>query len=96
MSQIVDFFLQPYLLTIPPSIKDTDDLIRRVCIIIDLPSDVLLVTFDEISLYPSIPHDFDLCALNDFLLYCNVPTKVVNGILNMTELVPKQNVLIEL
>ena len=30
-------------------------------------SDVLLVTFDVVSLCPSIPHDFGLCALNDFL-----------------------------
>ena len=44
MSEIVDFFLQPYMPTIPSSIKDTDDFIRRIRNIIDLPSDVLLVT----------------------------------------------------
>ena len=30
MSEIVDFFLQPYMPTIPSSIKDTDDFIRRI------------------------------------------------------------------
>ena len=90
--EIVDFFLQPYMPTIPSFIKDTDDFIRRIRNIIDLPSDVQLVTFDVVSLYPSIPHDFGLCALNDFLLDRNLPPIVVNGIHNMTELVLKKNV----
>ena len=30
MSEIVDFFLQPYMPTIPGSIEDTDDFIRRI------------------------------------------------------------------
>ena len=63
MLEIVDFFLQPYMPTIPSFIKDTDDFIRRIRNIIDLPSDVLLLPFD-VSLYPSIPHDFGLCALS--------------------------------
>ena len=71
---VVNFSLQLYLPTIPTFIKDTDDLIRRVRSIIHLPSDVLLVTFDEISLCPSIPHDFDLRALNDFLSDRNLPS----------------------
>ena len=92
MSEIVDFFLQLYMPTIPSSIKDTDDFIQRIRNIIDLPSDVLLVTFDVVSLYPSIPHDFGLCALKDFLLDRNLPNIVINGIYNMTELVLKKNV----
>ena len=92
MSEIVDFFPQPYMPSIPSSIKDTDDFIRRIRNIIDLPSDVLLVTFDVVSLYPSIPHDFGLCALKDFLFDRNLPAIVVNGIHNMTELVLKKNV----
>ena len=76
--------------TIPSSIKDTDDFIRRIRNIIDLHSDVLLVTLDVVSLFPSIPHDFGLCAHNDFLLHRNLPTVVVNGIHNMTELVQKR------
>ena len=70
--------------TIPSSIKDTDDFIRRIRIIIDLPSDVLLATFDVVLLYPSIPHDFGLCALIDFLVDRNLPTIVVNGVHIMT------------
>ena len=79
--------------TIPSSIKDTDDFIRRIRNIIDLPSDVLLVTFDVVLLYPSIPHDFGLSALKDFPLDRNPPAIVVYGIHNMTELVLKKNVL---
>ena len=92
MSEIVDFLLQPYMPTIPSSIYDTDDFIRIIRNIIDLHSDVLLVTLDVVSLYPSIPDDFGLCALKDFLLDRNLPNIVVNGIHNMTELVLKKNV----
>ena len=92
MSEIVDFFLQPYMPTIPSSIKVTDDFVRRNRNIIDLPSDVLLVTLDVVSLCPSIPHDFGLCALKSFLLDSNLPAIVVNGIHNMTEMVLKKNV----
>ena len=92
MSEIVDVFLQPYMPSIPSFIKDTDDFIRRIRNIIDSPSDVLLVTFDMVSLYPSIPHDFGLCARIDFLLDRNLHSIVVNGIHNMTDLVLKKNV----
>ena len=91
MSEI-DFFLQPFLPIIPIFIKDTDDFIRRISNIIDLPSDDLLVAFDVVSLCRSIPHDFGLCALKDFLLDRNLPAIVVNRIHNMTELVLKKNV----
>ena len=47
---------------------------------------------DVVSLYPSIPHDFGLCAHKDFLLDRNLPNIVVNGIHNMTGLVLKKNV----
>ena len=69
-----------------------DDFIRRIRNIIDLLSDVLLVTLDVVSLYPSIPHDFGLCALKNFLLDRDLPAIVVNGIHNMTEMVLKKNV----
>ena len=92
MSEIVDFFLQPYMPTIPSSIQDTDDFIRRIRNITDLPSDVLLVTLDVVSLCNCIPHDFGLCSHKDFLLDRNLPDIVVNGIHNMTELVLKKNV----
>ena len=92
MSEIVDLYLQPYMPTIPSSIKDTDDFIRRISNIIDLPSDVLLVTLDVVSQCSSIPHEFCLSALKSFLLDRNLPTIVVNAIHNMTEMVHKKNV----
>ena len=84
MSEIVDYILQPYMPTIPSSINDTDDFIRRIRNIIDLPSDVLLETFDVVSLFPSIPHDFVLCAHKDFLLDRILPAIIVKGIHNKT------------
>ena len=91
MSEIVEFFLQPYMPTISSFIKDTDDFIQSIHNI-DFPSVVLLVTLDEVSLYTGIPHNFCLCAQIDFLLVRSLPTKVINGIHKMTELVLKKNV----
>ena len=78
MSEIVDYFVQPYLSNMPSFNKDMDEFISRIRNIIHLRSDVLLLPFDVMSLYPSIPHDFSQRALNDFLLDRNLPTKVVN------------------
>ena len=45
-----------------------------------------------VSLCPSIPHPFVLCALKNFLLDRSPPAIVVNGIHNITEMVLKSNV----
>ena len=74
MSEIVDFFLQHYMPTMPSFIKNTGDLIRGIRTIIDMPSDVLLATFDVVSLCLSIPHDFGLFEPNDFILERILPT----------------------
>ena len=92
LSEIVDYFLQPYLPFIPSYIKDTDDFIRKIRNINVIPPGAFLVTIDVVALYPSIPHSDGLKALRDFLNDCNLPSKVVNGILRMTELVLKKNV----
>ncbi|KAJ8038942.1 hypothetical protein HOLleu_16508 [Holothuria leucospilota] len=71
--------------------KDTDDFIRRIRDINVIPPGALLVTIDVVALYPSIPHTDGLQALGDFLHECHLPTKVVSGILSMTDLVLKKN-----
>ncbi|KAJ8031266.1 Deleted in malignant brain tumors 1 protein [Holothuria leucospilota] len=92
LSEIVDFFLQPYLSTIPSFIKDTDDFIRKIRDINVIPPGAFLVTIDVVALYPSIPHTNGLRALGDFLRECQLPTKVISGILKMSELVLFKNV----
>ena len=63
-----------------------------ICNINDLSCKVLIVTFDMIVLYPSIPLKLSRHVLSDILFVRNLPTKEVNGILNITELVCKKNV----
>ncbi|KAJ8039742.1 hypothetical protein HOLleu_13841 [Holothuria leucospilota] len=92
LSEIVDFFLQPYLSTIPSFIKDTDDFIRKIRDINVIPPGAFLVTIDVVALYPSIPHTNGLRALGDFLRECQLSTKVISGILKMSELVLFKNV----
>lgn len=93
LSEIVDYFLQPYLPTIPSFIKGTDDFIRRIRDINVIPPGALLVTIGVVALYPSIPHTDGLQALGDFLHECHLPTKVVSGILSMTDLVLEKTLL---
>ena len=78
--------------TMPSSINDADDFLRRIRNIIYWHLDVQHETFDVVSQYPNIPHDFGLCAHKDFRLDRSVPAIVFNGIHNMTELVLKRNV----
>lgn len=51
LSEIVDYFLQPYLPTILSFIKDTDDFIRRIRDINVIPPGALLVTIGVVAQY---------------------------------------------
>ena len=44
-------------------IKDSNDFIKRLKEIKELPKDAIIVTADFIGLYPSIPHNVGLEAL---------------------------------
>ena len=92
LSEIVDYFLQPYIPAIPSHIKDTSDFIHKINAIGSIPAGALLVTIDVVALYPSIPHSDGLRALREFLTERHLPTSVVSGICEMAELVLKKNV----
>jgi len=55
ISEFLDFFLQPYLCTIPSYIKDTGHFLYLLQQIDNLPANTLLVTYDVTSLYTNIP-----------------------------------------
>ena len=74
LSEIIDILLQPLVKQLPSYIKDTQHFIHR------LPSvvckDSILCSFDVISLYTCIPHDFGLIAIEYFL--DKYPSLIVN------------------
>ena len=55
--------LQPLAREIKSYIKDTNDFLKKLRSLQNLPDDVLLCTVDVVGLYPNIPHDEGLPAL---------------------------------
>ena len=48
-------------------IKDSRDFLKKIKQIRNLPEDSILVTADVVGLYPSIPHELGLKALEEAL-----------------------------
>ena len=57
-----------------------------------LPEDALLFTIDVVGLYPSVPHDDGLKALNDFLASNHFRVSTISGICELGKLVLQRNV----
>ena len=55
ISEFLDFFLQPYLATIPSYVKDTGHFLHLINNLGILPKNTILVTYDVTSLYTNIP-----------------------------------------
>ncbi len=66
ISTFVDFFLKPVVFTLPSFVKDSIDMIKNKKTI-DLPDEILFVTFDVESLYTNIPHEGGIEAMEFFL-----------------------------
>ncbi len=66
ISTFVDFFLKPVVFTLPSFVKDSIDMIK-IKKTIDLPDEILFVTFDVESLYTNIPHEGGIEAMEFFL-----------------------------
>jgi hypothetical protein len=92
LSEIVDYFLQPYIPSIPSYIKDTSDFLSKLRTLGSIPSGAFLVTVDVVALYPSIPHSDGLRALKEFLVKKHLPTSIIDGIHDMADIVLKGNV----
>ena len=48
---------------VEPYIKDTNDFLKKLHSLPNLPDDIILCTVDVVGLYPNIPHDEGLSAL---------------------------------
>ena len=57
ISEFVDFHLQPIVADLQHIIKDTNDFLRRLKDLGDIPEGAILCTMDVVGLYPHIPHD---------------------------------------
>ena len=57
ISAFLDFHLQPLTREVKSYIKDTNDFLKKLRSLTDLPSDIILCSVDVVGLYPNIPHD---------------------------------------
>ena len=63
ISSFLDFHLQPVSKKVKSYIKDTNDFLKKLRSLTNLPDNALLCTMDVVGLYPNIPHDEGLTAL---------------------------------
>ena len=66
-SEFLDYHLKPVMQKSWSYIKDSGDFIEKIKRIGNIPEDAILVTADVVGLYPSIPHEFGLKALEKAL-----------------------------
>ena len=63
ISSFLDFHLQPLAREVKSYIKDTNDFLKKLRSLPNLPDDIILCTVDVVGLYPNIPHDEGLSSL---------------------------------
>ncbi|KAL9958229.1 hypothetical protein ACROYT_G035215, partial [Oculina patagonica] len=68
ISEFVDQKLRPLVPRINSYIKDTNDFLKKIGELGELPEGAILCTIDVVGLYPHIPHDEGLEALKEALM----------------------------
>ena len=63
ISSFLDFQLQPLAREVKSYIKDTNDFLKKLRSLPNLPDDIIFCTVDIFGLYPNILHDEGLSAL---------------------------------
>lgn len=67
LSQYVDFFIKPFVHSLPSYIRDSTDFINKISELHDLSDASVLLTLDITSLYTNISHEKGLIALRHYL-----------------------------
>ena len=65
ISKYVDYHLQPIVKEIPSYVKDTQDFLKKLEKVKDIPLESLLVTLDVKSLYTNIPNNEGIKAVKE-------------------------------
>ena len=66
VAELVAQLLQPYVTELPVWVKDTDQINRKLDSL-HVPEGALLLTYDIVRLYPSIPHELCYTLLRQHL-----------------------------
>ena len=88
-SEFLDHHLKPVMQGSWSYIKDSVDFLRKIKQIGNLPENSILVTADVAGLYPSIPHELDLKALEKALKKESQSRSLLNILLSWLNLCSK-------
>ena len=92
ISSFLDFHLQPLAREVKSYIKDTNDFLKKLRSLPNLPDDIILCTVDVVGLYPNIPHDEGLSALRKRLDLRQEKDVTTSTLVELAEVVLKNNV----
>ena len=67
ISSFLDHHLQPLAQAVKSYIKDTNEFLKKLRSLPELPDRIILCTMDAVGLYPNIPHEEGLSALRKWL-----------------------------
>ena len=91
ISAFLDFHLQPLSQKVKSYIKDTNDFLRKIRDLPDLPADSIFCTIDVVGLYPNIPHEDGLEAIRKSLDSREDPEVSTATLMELANLVLKNN-----
>ena len=92
ISAFLDFHLKPLAKQVKSFVKDTNDFLRKLSGLRNVPENVLLCTVDVVGLYPSIPHKDGLEALRVALEGREDKTISTESLLELAKCVLENNV----
>ena len=92
ISTFLDFHFQPIAQQVKSFIKDTNDFLKKLPSLPKLSENTLLCTAHVVGLYPNIPHDDGLKAIEQVLNQRDDFTVSTKSLLDLTECVLKNNV----
>ena len=87
----MDFHLHSIAKNVKLCIKDTNDFLKRLCSVKNLPYKILCL-MDVVGLHPNIPHDEDLSALRTRHDEADKKNASTHTLVELAELVLKNNI----
>ena len=91
----ISAFIDHHLKEIPPKIpnilEDTRDFLNRIEELGDIPEDSILVSFDVVGLYPSIPHDEGIEYMHEMLQQHSTSKVSAESLCELAELILTNN-----
>ena len=92
ISAFLEYHLKPLSQKVNSFIKDTNDFLKKLNEVRDLPDEFILCTIDVVGLYPNIPHKEGLEAIRKALNKREDQTISTDSLILLAECVLKNNV----